>query len=206
MDCYPLSRFDKNPSRKSSLQHELDVTRDFLEELRVIAGTKTEIRYTEGNHEARLRKLLWGKASELQGLRNLTIPELLKLKELDISWHPGHEPYQIGQLWFTHGNKVSNQAGSTAKKLSDEIGGSVICVHCHRMGWVPTSQWDTTRDAYECGHLCDYRALEYLSSPPNWQQGWATVEIGDGYHDVNFVRVLRGNKTKIKYIYKGESI
>ena len=202
IDCYALSSFDKNPSRQSSLQDEIDQGQDFLSELRSVVGSKCEIHYSEGNHEARIRKLLWGKCSQFAGLRNLTIPELLRLDSFNIQWHPSGIPYNAGSLWFTHGKKINQTAGVAAKLTSDKAGCSIVMGHGHRMGWIPTTDWAGCREGIEVGHLCDPAQLEYLDSPPNWQQGWCTIEIGKDYHDVNFVKVVQSGKKKL-FVYKG---
>ncbi|MEK7383157.1 MAG: hypothetical protein AAB262_07705, partial [Elusimicrobiota bacterium] len=95
LDCYCLSRFDKNPERKDSLQDELDQAHEFLREVRSVVGPKCDIRYTEGNHEQRLKRVLWGNCKALSGLRGLGIPQLLKLDELRVQWFPTGLPYRI---------------------------------------------------------------------------------------------------------------
>jgi len=100
MDCYTLSRFDKNPARKVNLQEEITDTRRFLGNVRCLAGRGCDIRYSEGNHEDRMRKMLWRKVPELADLQNLTIPELLGLKKLvglkKLDYGPALLPVRLG--------------------------------------------------------------------------------------------------------------
>lgn len=207
IDCYSLSRFDKNPVRRGSLQDELDQAHEFLVELRTRVGKKCNIRYSEGNHEQRLTRLLWSDCKAFAGLRNLSMPDLLGLNDLGIRWYPMGSPYRIGTLTFMHGDTIRKHGGSTARTTSDKVGSSVILGHCHRMGWCPTTSWSGVRDAYEVGHLSDYRQLEYVQGVPQWQAGWATVTIGEGWHDVQFVRVVRKpGRHGTKFIYKGEEL
>lgn len=211
IDCYPLSRFDKNPERRQVLQDELDMATEFLTELRKTVPRKTVIRYSEGNHEQRLRRLLWGPCKQFVGLRGLTIPTLLDLDKLRIGWHPIGRPYRVPTggmpLWFTHGEIIRKHAGATARATSDRMDESVIIGHTHRQGWVPTTGWAGCRHAVECGHLTDYKQLEYVSGTPNWQKGWATVSVGKGWIDTNFVTVVhRPGGHGTHYVYKGETL
>lgn len=208
IDCYSLSRFDKNPARKADLQVELDLARSFLEAIRQIGGQGCDIRYSEGNHEDRLRKLLWGKSPQLVSLRDLTIPQMLGLKKLNIKWHPTQKPYQIWGVWYTHGDILRTSAGMSARAKADMIHGSVIMGHCHRMGWSPRTVWTGVEDAYEVGYLADHTQLDYVrSGTPNWQQGWAVVEYPpEGGHQVSFATVHTRFSGKKFVYYKGEKL
>lgn len=206
LDCYSLSRFDKNPARKSSFQGELDEARSFLYKVRSIAGRGCDIRYSEGNHEDRLRKMLWGKVPELAKLRNLTVPDLLGLKKLGIHWHSAQNPYRIRDVWYTHGDLLRKHAGMSARAKADAIHGSVVIGHCHRMGWSPCTVWNGREDAYEVGHLSDYSQLDYVRTTPNWQQGWAVVEfLEGGGHYVSFATIQTSGRIR-RVIYKGAVI
>ena len=79
LDCYAISRFDKDAKRKIDLQDELDQTFLFLRDVREAAGKDCEIIYVEGNHEARMERYLNSTARELAMLRCLSLPELLEL-------------------------------------------------------------------------------------------------------------------------------
>lgn len=58
LDCYHLSRFDKNPKRIHRLQDEIDAARQHLAAFRLLAPEARFI-YLSGNHEDRLRRTLW---------------------------------------------------------------------------------------------------------------------------------------------------
>lgn len=190
LDCYTLSRFDKNPTRKGTFQKEVDIARDLLSYIRSLVGNKAEIKFSEGNHESRLRKVLWGKSPELADIRNLSIPSLLGLSDLGIDWHDIHTPYKIEDVWFSHGDILRKHAGMSARAKSDVVHGSIIIGHCHRMGWSPFTSWDSVEDAYEVGHMSDYTQLDYVQTCPNWQLGWAEAFFAEGVHWVNFYRVI----------------
>ena len=197
IDCYTLSRFDKNPTRKNTFQQEIDEARDLLKGIRS-HQPKADIRYSEGNHEDRLRKMLWGKCPALAHLRNLTIQGILGLDDLGIKWHSTQNPYKIGDLWYTHGDILRSHAGMSARAKSESIHGSVLMGHTHRMGWSPKTTWMGTMDAYEVGHMTDPAQLDYVRTCPNWQPGWAEVTFVDGTHHVDFYRVVdRGRERRV---------
>ncbi len=206
IDCYTLSTFDKNPTRKGTLQEEVDEVHDFLALLRKRAGRECDIRYSEGNHEERLRKVLWRKSPEFVDLRNLTMPELLGLKKLGIKWHSIQNPYCIHDLWYSHGDLLRAEAGASARAKANAIRGSVIVGHSHRTGWSPRTTWSGIEDAYDAGHLADYTRLDYVRSIPNWQQGWPVVEyLPEGTHCVDFVRVQNAGRHRV-VTFRGEVI
>ena len=206
LDCYSLSRFDRNPNRKGTFQEEIDQAKEFLAFIRDVVGKDCDIRLSEGNHEHRLTKILWSKSPALATIRNLTIPELLDLKKLGIKWHSIQNPYRIHDLWYTHGDVLRKHAGMSARAKSDSIHSSVMVGHSHRSGWSPYTTWEGIEQAYDAGHVSDYTQLDYIHTAPNWQQGWPVVEfLTEGVHDVSFARVHNVGKKRI-VVYKGEVI
>lgn len=207
IDAYPLSDFNKNPERKHSVQREIDDAVRLLDDIRSAVGNKTEIHYSEGNHEERLRRLLWGRCSALAGIRNLTMPELMGLEKRKIQWHSEGKPYCVNGIWFLHGEIIRKHSGATARATADRVDGGVIMGHSHRMGWCPTTSALRCRDAWEVGHVSDFRKLEYVSGVPQWQQGWAVVHFGHGWTDVSFVRVYRRpGRHGTSFVYQGKEL
>lgn len=207
LDCYTLSTFDKNPRRKVSFGREVELAKSLLQDIRSAAGPTCDIRFSEGNHEYRLERVLWGPAKELAEVRGLCMPELLGLDDMNIYWHGTNEPYKIRDLWYTHGDIVRKHAGMTGNAMSDKIEGSVMIGHTHRMGFSPTTAWTNLRCGYEAGHLCNYRELDWVKSPPNWQQGWCVVHfLPEGHHNVEFVQMRNVNKRRRILVYQGEAI
>ncbi len=196
IDCYTLSRFDTNPQRKNTFQMEVDMGRAVLAKIREIVPN-ADIRYSEGNHEDRLRKILWGKCSALAHMRNLTIPNILGLANLGIKWHSTQNPYQIGDLWYTHGDLLRKHAGQSARAKSEAMNGAVLIGHCHRMGWSPLTTHTGVLDAYEVGHMADRTKLDYVRSIFNWQSGWAEVHFEESLHWVNFYRVVDRGRERV---------
>lgn len=196
LDCYSLSKFDCNPMRKGSFQDEIDQVREILVEIRH-AQPDADIRFSEGNHEDRLRKMLWSKSTPLAHLRNLTIPKLLGLDDLGIKWHRTEEPYQIGDLWYSHGDILRKHAGASARAKGDAMGGSILIGHTHRIGWCPFTRHVGTLEAYEVGCMVDTSQLDYHRHVFNWQLGWAEVHFKDKYHWVDFYRVVDRGRERV---------
>lgn len=196
IDCYSLSKFDTNPTRKNNFQMEVDMGHDLLEEICRIAP-HANIVYREGNHEDRLRKVLWGRCPALAHLRNLNISEVMGLEDLGIKWHSLQDPDQIGGLWYAHGDLLRKHAGMSARAKSEAMNGSVIIGHTHRMGWSPFTTHTGTQDAYEVGHMTDPKQLDYVRNVFNWQAGWAEVHFEGSYHWVDFYRVVDRGRERV---------
>jgi UDP-2,3-diacylglucosamine pyrophosphatase LpxH len=180
LDFYSLSRFDKDPARKQSLQGELDGATAYFARLRD-ACPRARIIYSEGNHENRLRRYLWSQAQALSDLRTLSFEELLGLGKYKIEWVDASKPYRIGNLLFIHGELVRRASGASAKGHMDKFGCNVIHGHTHRLGAHYHRTFDTMIGAWENGCLCDLNP-EYATCP-DWQNGWSVVWFhGDIFH------------------------
>ncbi len=109
LDMWGASQFDRVPKVGKSLMQEIRIGRKLLEKFREILP-KAKIIYIEGNHDFRLRKYLLRNPPELYGLPGLSIPELLNLKELNITYKPVKEGansfsdnwIRLGDLYIGH--------------------------------------------------------------------------------------------------------
>ena len=172
VDCYAISRFDKNPLRSNSLENEFNQAHKFLKDIRDCVPN-AEITFLEGNHEARFVKYLWRKAPELSRFKALTIPKLLELSALNIEHREYGEGVDCGSLYLTHGDLISKHSGWTAKAHYEKHGGSGACGHSHRGGtYYKTKRGDTSVWA-ETFCLCDLDP-EYVQNP-DWCQGFSLV-------------------------------
>lgn len=194
IDFYPLSRFDKDPQRHTQLQDDLDQACDYVN--RIKARSKAKIIWSEGNHENRLKRYLWGRAPELANLRSLRYEELLRLEQFKITWAPSMKPYKVGKLLFTHGELVRKWSGMTAKGHFEKYGCCVIHGHTHRLGSFYHSSYENAYGAWENGCLCSLQP-EYMVSP-DWQNGWSVVHFYGDYFHVEQVCVIKG-----QYVYHG---
>lgn len=202
IDCYTISRFDKNPRRKHNLQDEITSACVLLGAIRNVCPN-ADIRYSEGNHENRLERMLWSTAKHLAPLHCLSIPKLMGLKELNIRYFDPKAPYKIGNLYYLHGdvgrkqNFSKSAGGRNADAIARAIGGSVICGHSHQMGYSAFRSWERNLEGYEVGCMCRFD-LEYVIGVPPWQQGWTIVDFTkSGLYRVEFVRVVETKTGRI---------
>lgn len=176
MDFYAVSRFDKNPRRALELQDEIDQTFDILSRVRA-AAPQARIVYIRGNHEARLTTYLNAHAPELSGLRALDIRSLLSLDALNIEWveGKGKEAFAYyGVIKVGHFDRVSQNAGYTAKLLIDRHACSLVQGHTHRLAAVYRTYPDgTTVVGCEGGTLA-LTDPEYVSGP-DWCAGLVVI-------------------------------
>jgi predicted phosphodiesterase len=170
LDCYAVSRYDKDPLRVNSLQSELDMATAFLHRLRDHHPT-AEIIYKEGNHEERLQKFLWSKAPALASLRCMELSEQLELDELGIRYVKANERYSLGSLTVTHGKAVRPESGNSGRSEMKRRGASGISGHTHRLGRVFHTDEAGTTEWVEAGCLCSFQADYIGDCAPNWQQG-----------------------------------
>lgn len=225
LDCYTLSRFDKDPARKGTFDDEVNTARAMLVSLRCVAGDACDIRFSEGNHENRLRRMLWSKSKELAHLRCLTMPALLGLdqpmikadktvgKSLGVKYYDPVAPYCIGNLWYLHGdlgrkcNWSMSYGGRLAEAIAKRVGNSVIVGHSHQMGKVMYQTWEHSIKGHEIGCICNF-SMDYIVGTPQWQQGWAVVDfVKSGNYQVNFVEVAAPNyKSRRSIMFQGDEI
>jgi hypothetical protein len=179
-DCYKLSRFDKNPKRRETLQDEINMGRRHLAHKRVILPNSKMV-YLEGNHEDRLRRTLWNLKGEVEALASLTDfqetmtwPKLLKLDELGVTFVPYMGSEQARQTFLPkwilkHGTIVRKNSAYTARGEWEKYGRSGSSGHTHRLGMYFHNDHNGSHCWVETGCTC-ILTPEYVSDP-NWQQG-----------------------------------
>jgi hypothetical protein len=167
-DFYLLSRFDKDPERKFTIQDEIDGVNRYMAQLRK-ACPKARMILLNSNHLARLKKYIWREAEGLAGLRALNIEALLELKKFNIEFK---ENFTFKGVLFKHGDIVRKYSSYTAKGEHEREQVSGVSGHTHRLGM----HFHTTRGGSNvwmeagCGCLL---TPEYISGIPDWQNGFA---------------------------------
>jgi len=191
-DCYTISRFSKDPNRRFSLQDEIDLMRAHLHQMAQL-NPKAERWLLEGNHEDRLRKLIWdlpGGAAELARLtafrKAITWPMLLGLEEIGWRFVPSHEQTRtpiLPKLIVKHGTVVRKWSGFTAKGEWERYGKGGLSGHTHRLGKFYHRDHNGSHLWMETGCTCTVDP-EYMVDP-DWQQGCVLVthtKDGERYH------------------------
>lgn len=202
LDCYLLSRFDKNPTRRDSLQDEINMGRQHLAQMRLRCPNSRFV-LLEGNHEDRLRRTLWnlpGTANALSSLTSfqeaLSWPKLLGLDELGIDFAP-YNGQQAQRRWLPkwilkHGSVVRKYSGYTARGEMEKYGRSGSSGHTHRLGVHFHQDHNGNHCWVETGCSC-LLTPEYMQDP-DWQQGCVvlTFELGTGAFSVEPIYIHNG--------------
>jgi predicted phosphodiesterase len=187
VDFYRVSKYDKNPDRKETIQDELDLAEAYLKQINTVLPKKTEKYYLYSNHEGRLEQFLW-RNPELYGLKILKIENLLNLKEYGFKFIGGSYDYwkndnghlQLGEVLIMHGDNrlngasTSKYAGYSAKNTMYSLQKSVVLGHTHRMAIVNHTSPYNRLYGIEGGHLSQ------PTGTANWQQGFVTFELYKG--------------------------
>ncbi len=199
LDCYGISRFSKDPTRLTSLQDEIDQARILLAQWRD-AAPQAQMFLLEGNHEDRLRKVIWdlpGGAAELSRLTSfrtaLAWPTLLGLGEMGWSWVPTGEQTKrrlLPKLITKHGTVVRKWSGWSGKGEWERYGRGGLSGHVHRLGAFYHRDFNGTQSWHEVGCTC-LLDPEYVTDP-DWQHGAAVVTYTDEWYSVELVYMQDG--------------
>lgn len=178
LDCYSLSAYDKDPSRKESLQDEIDQAREHLATMRV-ASPNSKFILLCGNHEDRLRRTLWnmeGPAATLGQLtafkKAMTWPSLLGLDELGIEFVDCNDQSKkrfLPKFILKHGTIVRKASGATAAAEQAKYNKSGSSGHTHRLGVIWHRDSNGSHVWIETGCSCDVNPS--YCTDPDWQQG-----------------------------------
>lgn len=194
IDLNAVSKYPKRPVDTIQLQEELDVAYNELKRLRNIAP-KTKIIYRAGNHEDRLIKYLINKAPELAALNDLSIPNLLKLKKLNIEYVANGTTERIGRLYHDHGDLIKATSSNPARGIIEKTKESIIVGHWHTMGVAFSRTYiGELKSAYVNGFL--YTLLPEYTHRPNWTHGFSVIRYAlSGHFSVEFVPIHKIKNT-----------
>lgn len=184
LDCYSLSRFDKDPKRLYTLQDEINLARIHLARMRE-ASPASRFILLEGNHEDRLRRTLWNAEQSASVLLHLdlvrdmaTWPTLLGLDQLGIEWVPSQGQARasfLPKFILKHGTIVRKKSAYTAAGELEKYGRSGASGHTHRLG----AHWHNDHNGahvwIETGCTC-ITLPEYVEDP-DWQAGCVVLSF-----------------------------
>ena len=207
VDCYSISSFDRNPARKETLQDEIDTWIGLVKEIRQ-AAPHAKLTWLRGNHEDRLRRLIWNNVG-LFGLRALEWPNLLEFEDLGIEAAPNNEVNYGNLLVIKHGSVVRKDSAYSAKAELDKEHFDLVTVtgHTHRAGAYYVTKRRSQVAAFEGGCLCSYDvAGEYTKGviKPNWQHAITVIWHGIGYHRPEVVVFNHGFEGQYHVIFQGK--
>ena len=181
IDCWQISRFDKDPTRREFLQDDIDSSMAHLKEM-FMATPNAEHFYLEGNHEHRLTKTIAKMPDgqkELARLRvfqrYITWPKIMEDCGVDPGlWEfipaKGQARRRLFPKMITkHGTVVRKWSAWTAKGEWEKYGCSGISGHTHRLGLFFHNDFNGAHAWAETGCTCDLTP-DYCEDP-DWQHG-----------------------------------
>lgn len=171
VDMYMLSKFAKGEGRNPMA--EIEEAREILGQLRD-ACPSSNIFYVIGNHEQRLEKTILTKAPELASLIE-DIFSIFKLEDIGVI---GCGSLTLNDnVVFKHGTLLGNKSGLSAIKEMENAYLSGATGHTHRLAKYIARKAGRKFIWLETGCLCSMEP-EYMLNP-NWQQGFAMMQIED---------------------------
>lgn len=190
IDFYQLSRFQKDP-RKRSAAHELKSTNEFLD---VLEQFGAKVIYKLGNHDIRYEHYLIQKAPELLGIPEFDFSNLLKLKQRGVDLVPDKVIAKAGGLNLIHGHEFVQSVFNpvnTARGLFLRAKTSALQGHNHQVSehTEPDMNGQITT-TWSVGCLCE---LNPAYMPLNrWAHGLAFIDLdGKDFHVRNY-RIYKG--------------
>ena len=194
IDFYQLSRFDKDPRRRS-FAGELDAVKEFFGILRKHFKT-AKIYFKLGNHEERYEKYMYTKCKELLGVENFKLQSLLDCDTYGVEIVDEKRIIHLNKLSLIHGHEFVQGMFSPvniARGLFLRAKTSAMQGHNHsssehtepNLNGEITTTWST-------GCMCELHP-EYM--PINkWNHGFAFVDLDpDGVrYYVKNIRVFEG--------------
>jgi predicted phosphodiesterase len=194
IDMYSLSRFQKDP-RKRSVAHELQATRDFLD---VLSQFGAKIYFKIGNHEERYEHYLMRVAPELLGIKDFELKHLLGLDARGIDLIGDKRIIKANDLNIVHGHEFGQSIFSPvniARGLF--LRGKVTAMQGHNHSVSEHTESNMNGEittTWSLGCLCELNPA-YL--PINkWAHGMAIVDLSENGKDFH-VRNYRIHKGKI---------
>ncbi len=188
VDFYQLSRFDPDPSRKLTLQADLDVAKGILRRAKQ-AAPKARMVYKKGNHEQRLDR--WrNRNPEIGALDCMKLEALLGLDDIGCEMIDANQRFEWNGYTITHGDLCRRRGGATAQAMIDKFGTSGISNHVHRFAQVEKRDACRSNLWIENGCLCELDA-EYVEVA-DWQHGFTVLTCIDGVVWPELVRIRDG--------------
>jgi len=192
VDFHAVSYFQKDP-RKKRFSEELDMLKDFVEELNRIF--KCKIYYKFGKHEERYDSFLFQKAHELVGVDEFNLEALVLKRCPDVTVIKEKRIVSIAGLPFIHGHEFGRAIFSpvnAARGLFLQAKHSCVKGDCH------TTSSHSERDilgkistTHSIGALC---GLTPKWLPLNkWNAGFAMIDIiGDNSYRFRNYQIIDG--------------
>lgn len=182
IDCTEISNYPKDPFHRVGLKAEIRMGAEHFGTVHALTPDASHV-WLEGNHEERLKRLVWSLAENRAAGELLTLPAVKKALSWpsllgigELGWetipYPGHK-LLFDKLILCHGEKVRSESGASEKAEHRHYGKGGISGHTHRVGYYGKRDYDGEQGWWGLGCCCLIRD-DYVSFP-NWQQGFAVV-------------------------------
>jgi predicted phosphodiesterase len=192
-DCFSISKYLKDPARRSDLRTEAYLAHEHLADMASIKRRRHKparrLFYLEGNHERRVKKVLFSmteQARELAGFPEvqalLRWEALAKVGETGFSYIQTEKQTKTYILpkWITkHGTVVRKYSGYSARAEWEKYGRSGSSGHTHRLGAYFHRDHNGNHLWMETGCTCSLEPDPDLCVDPDWQQGCVIVTFND---------------------------
>lgn len=191
-DFQSISFFERDPRRRH-LRDELETCERFLEVLRD-AFPRARILYKEGNHEERLWRYCWRNVPELADLEELSLGELLHLKDYGVELVADKRPIRCGEhLYLLHGHEFRApfvNPVNPARGLYLRTKANALCGDLHQTSAHTEAGLDKIVSCWSAGCLCD---LHPRYMPLNkWNLGFAFVTLDRNRWSVENLKIIAG--------------
>ena len=182
IDAYSISKYEKDPNHRTSLADELLLAGKHFAQIQAIAP-QADLHWIPGNHEDRLRRLIWNATTSRELREVLTIPEVQRTVSIENllgiadRWQIHNEEparFYNGKMLGIHGNIARKAAGASAKAELETHGKSGLSGHCHRQGNYRNRDYEGSKVWHELGCMCSLTPHSG-SNLPDWHLGFAIV-------------------------------
>lgn len=192
-DFYSISRWMKDP-RQRNFARELKDCRQMLQWLRQ-QFPSIPFLLKQGNHEERYDHWLFQHAPELVDEPAVSLPQMLKLHELDIDYIDQQRPVMVGKLPLLHGHELQRGIAAPVNQARGAFlrtGHTVLVGHGHRTSvHCEPDMFGRETTTWSIGCLADLNP-DY-SRFAKYNHGFATVSVDkSGRFDVENIRISNG--------------
>jgi len=199
-DNYSISSWKKDPQR-ANFETERDQVVEHVKELTTYFPS-TKRYWLEGNHELRLRNMIWTRVPELAGLQELDITQVYHMRDLGFTYVSNTDllrnampVFRLGKLYVIHGHEVYRGSGGLLRQPARMVYFrsfvSVIAGHWHQQDKHTNRKLDQHFDGcWITGCLCE---LNPLWNPVNsWAHGIAEVHWDKAFFSVRNLQIIEG--------------
>ncbi len=185
LDCHQLSRFVKDPAKRS-FAHELETFKRLFEILQ--KQLKCKIFYKTGNHDLRVQKFLLEKAHELLGVSEFEFENIIKARANGIEIIGDKTVMKLNSLNGIHGHEYIGGISAPVNVARGlYLRGKVSAFQGHNHSSSSHTESDMNgkvTTTYSIGCLSE---LHPSYMPLNkWNWGFARVELDDNGKDFEF--------------------